>query len=167
MQFFPVTEALSSATLDQTPIAASAAGVVCGLLAQATPARFAVAGPSMGPLLRDGDEVIVRPATAADVRRGQLVLFRQHGRLTLHRCVGRGRAGELRTAADAAVQGVETVPPDRMLGVAVQRYRQGRARRLDTLAVRAGGMARYWVRPLRRWALRWRGVRGRPGATAP
>ena len=150
MQFFPVTEALSSATLDQTPIAASAAGVVCGLLAQATPARFAVAGPSMGPLLRDGDEVIVRPATAADVRRGQLVLFRQHGRLTLHRCVGRGRAGELR-----------------MLGVAVQRYRQGRARRLDTLAVRAGGMARYWVRPLRRWALRWRGVRGRPGATAP
>jgi len=121
----------------------------------------------MAPLLRDGDEVAVRPAAPAEVWRGHVVLFRQHGRLTLHRCVGRGPAGELRAAADAAVAGVETVPPDRLLGVAVRRRRQGRTRRLDSPAARAWGMARFWARPLRRWALRWRGVRAPPAAPAP
>jgi len=143
-----------------------AAAQVAELIAKGHAVRFGVGGPSMGPLLRDGDEVTVHPAAPAALRRGDLVLFRQHGRLTLHRYVGRGSRGLLKTAADAAVRGIEVVPPDRLLGVALLRHRDGRTRGLDTLAARARGLARYWLRPLRRWAIRRRFGRRATAAAA-
>lgn len=137
---------------DQT----SARAIVTALLESGNPVRFEPRGPSMRPTLRDGDTVLVHPATARPPRRGDVLLVRRHGRLVLHRMLGRDGAGGIRLAADAALQQVETVPADAVVGVASSRWRRGRERRLDRPLARWSGLLRYALRPLRRLAHRCR-----------
>ena len=139
-----------------------AKNLIEGLLLQRTPVAFRAGGPSMNPTIRDGDAVRIRPLDAGDPRCGAIVLFRQHGRLVLHRLVRRDRrTGAGYAVADAATEGGEWVAAGDFLGVAEWTQRGDRVHRLDGAASRAKGWLRHALRPVRR-AL----AIGRPAAHA-
>jgi signal peptidase I len=58
--------------------------------------RFGVYGTSMTPAIRPGDLVSVERAAVSEASLGEIVVFRRHGRLIVHRvvvkCGGRGEA---------------------------------------------------------------------------
>lgn len=136
------------------------ARIVTALLQQSVPVRLVVGGPSMRPFLHDGDEVTVQPLSCVTPQRGHIVLFRQHGRLTLHRFIQREPNGRWRMVADAALEGAELIEPTDALGVAVLRQRQERTQNLDGWIPRSVGLLCYTSRPVRRWLIRiWSATR--------
>ncbi len=136
------------------------------LLRNEHPVCLTVFGPSMRPTLRDGDRVQIVPSRAEELKQGDIALFRQHGRLSLHRLVGRAAEGRLFFAGDADLWRQELADPKDVLGRAAARERDARVLRLDCRVARLLGMTLFWSRPLRRlaWALR-NAARGRPAKT--
>ena len=125
--------------------------LVYALLVQGTPVHFLPRGPSMNPLMRDGDVVCVRPTHPAVLRAGYIVLCRQHNRLTLHRLIRHDAAGErCWIVADAAIRGIDCIPEADVIGLAETVRHGHHQRRLDTRYARWKGLARYYARPLRR-----------------
>jgi phage repressor protein C with HTH and peptisase S24 domain len=55
------------------------------LLREGRAVELPALGTSMRPLFAPGDALVVRPATVADVRPGDVVLVERHGRLCAHR----------------------------------------------------------------------------------
>ena len=87
----------------------------------------------MLPFLRHGDVLHVRPLPAAAVRVGDVICYAPSpGRLHLHRVVARDERGFV-TRGDALPY-VEDVPAAALLGRVIARERDGRVRRLDTVA---------------------------------
>lgn len=122
------------------------------LLADGTAVTFQAGGPSMTPTIRDGDLIEVAPVQLTDIRVGQILLFEQHRRLVLHRCVRICPQNKTFTmVADAALTGTDTIQADGLLGVALQRMRATRRTHLATPVARIKGWCRYALRPLRRW----------------
>lgn len=142
--------------------------IITSLLAQNTPVIFRAGGPSMTPTLRDGEPVQVRPLRPEDLRRGALLLYEKNGRTVLHRMVQfNRRSGTAWMTGDAALSGTEQIPQTAFIGIAQGVLRAGKTRRLDSPLARWLGLARFALRPLRKWALtqshRWR---TRPKATS-
>ncbi len=54
---------------------------------------FPISGTSMLPLLQEGDMVVIEAAGPGELRRGDVILFREEGRLIVHRLVGVKTAG--------------------------------------------------------------------------
>lgn len=90
----------------------------------------AVERTSMLPTLRPGDEVVV-DLEAREVRRGDLVAFRDGEKLIVHRLIGTGPA--LRTRGDNAPSADAPFPPDRLVGPVVELRRDGRRRPYRTV----------------------------------
>jgi hypothetical protein len=132
--------------------------IVASLLRRDTPVRFKAHGPSMNPTLRDGDLVQVIPPQIRRLRRGAIVLFQQHGRLTLHRLIGfaGSRPSRLLVCGDASVAGYETTAREHILGIAVWVKQGGRQRDLFGPSARLRGLLRYYARPLRRFLIQVR-----------
>jgi hypothetical protein len=82
--------------------------------------RFQARGASMASTIRDGEMVYVRPASEADLRRGDIVLVKNGFGFRLHRLV-RADAGRdlFITRGDGALQDDPAVGRDQILGVAV------------------------------------------------
>jgi len=59
-----------------------------------------VAGSSMLPALWPGDMLSVRPCAASELEPGSIIVFRQHGRLVVHRLIHRS-GDRLLTQGDA------------------------------------------------------------------
>jgi signal peptidase I len=55
-----------------------------------------LSGTSMEPLLRAGDVVTVRCVPPEELKRGDLIAFREHGCIIVHRLIGKGRRGDLK-----------------------------------------------------------------------
>ncbi|MFN2156547.1 MAG: signal peptidase I [Anaerolineae bacterium] len=64
------------------------------LVAQGTSFLLCVYGASMYPTIRDGDVVQVRPVKAGEIGIGDIFLFRNSGRLFVHRLVAKSRQGD-------------------------------------------------------------------------
>ncbi len=125
--------------------------IVTGLLRQNIAVHFQAKGPSMNPVIRSGDVVLVRPLAANEPKPGAICLYQAHGRLVLHRTIGRSKdADTFRFTGDAALHGEETVLRNDILGLAESLTRRGRERALDTALVRFAGRWRWIIRPLRR-----------------
>ncbi len=125
--------------------------IVTALLTQHTPVTFAPRGPSMTPLIRDGDIVAVRPVTMDGTRAGHILLYQRHNRLILHRMIRRNRkTGYYLLAADAALSGADHIDGTAILGVATTVTRAGRTKSLDDTRARLAGLTRYYTRPIRR-----------------
>lgn len=136
-----------------SPSTPDAREIVAALLHQRTGISFRAGGPSMNPTIRDGDVVAVQPAHANAIRRGSVVLYENHGRLVLHRCLYRDRqTHRMFAVGDAAVQGGDWIPAADVLGAAESARRGNRIRRLDTRRARWAGLLRFALRPLRRAA---------------
>lgn len=125
------------------------AEMILALLDRGEEVRFRAGGQSMTPTIRDGEIVGVRPLRGNPPLRGAIVLYRAHDRLILHRLIKiTGNTAE--TIADAAWSGKETIPLAAIAGTGVRVMRKDRSRRLDRGLDRWLGMARYWLRPVRR-----------------
>jgi len=100
--------------------------------------RVLARGGSMLPFLRDGDIVLVRPATVAKVRIGDVICYEPpSGGLCLHRVIARKERGFV-TRGDALAY-AEVVPDPTVLGVVAARERRGRRSALDTPLARWRG----------------------------
>ena len=135
------------------------------ILRQGGSFRFRVGGSSMIPFVRDGDLLTIAPVDAADLRIGDVALYRTHlDRVVAHRVVGRAiRDGELvlETRGDARLVSDSPVPASRVLGRAVRLQRGDRVRRLDRGPWRLAARIWVWVHPLRCAAARLvRSVKG-------
>ena len=121
-------------------------------------------GTSMLPFLQEGDLVIVRPIAWDELRRGDIVTYRNGDKFPTHR-VSNKRADRLSLRCDGRVARKFHVKPDDILGRAEVRFRDGhwitttdpewrRARRRAMARV----MARSWKRALRNrlWPARQR-----------
>lgn len=141
----------------------------------------AITGHSMRPLLRPGDEALIRHGPAG-VGRGDIVAFRLGEAFAAHRVIAvRRREGGtfLLTGGDNNTGFDPEIPLDQLIGrvIAIRRGRQ--IMRLDTFAWRVAGtvlawlwlggrQAQRWVRRIRRPLVGERGKRdrqpGQPGA---
>ncbi|MGD9611317.1 MAG: hypothetical protein AB7V22_00260 [Kiritimatiellia bacterium] len=108
----------------------------------------------MHPTLRDGDVVTIQPRPPGTLRRGSVVLYRICARLVLHRyTINEKRTNQVFAVGDAALAGGDWIPAADVLGVAQSVAGPDRIRRLDTRFARWAGLARFYLRPLRRLAV--------------
>lgn len=117
------------------------------------PLPFEVTGDSMYPTLRRGDRIIIEPLDRSP-RPGEIVVFLRR-QLVSHRFLG----GE-RCRGDNFLDPDPPVPPDRIVGVARYRLRDGRQTALSRRMPLAARAHRLYLRA--RW-IAWRLLR-RPGA---
>ncbi|MGV8042265.1 MAG: S26 family signal peptidase [Thermoanaerobaculaceae bacterium] len=104
------------------------------LLKSGIPVRFCAPGRSMGPTIRDGDEIEVAPLGGRRIGRGTVVLYRGWGGVIAHRVLAVREALSVR--GDASFGSGESVSRSEVLGVVVAVRRNGRWRRLDGVAGR-------------------------------
>jgi hypothetical protein len=95
------------------------------LLGQGRRVRFRAAGPSMEPTIRNGEVIIVSPAAASGLRRGDIAFYRTERGLIAHRVVGLVSSNPrvFRVRGDAPGCSDESVGEQQILGqvVAVER----------------------------------------------
>lgn len=98
------------------------------LLARGYGVRFRASGGSMRPAICDGDLITVAPAAEGRVLPGNVIVYRDRGRLFAHRIVSvkvdeHGRRSGVLLRGDAALACDAPVSADQVLGevVAVQR----------------------------------------------
>jgi hypothetical protein len=70
--------------------------VVLELLGGGSPVRFRASGDSMYPSIRDGERITVAPVAVDDLASGDVLLYRQGGRLLAHRLVVQSGSGAAR-----------------------------------------------------------------------
>ena len=128
--------------------------IIAALLQQRTPISFVAGGPSMNPTIRDGESVFIKPLSAGVLPHGSVILYRNYGRIKVHRCTfNNKRINRVFTVGDAAVAGGDWIPAADILGVVESVQRDGRIRRLDTRRARWAGLLRFYARPLRQMAV--------------
>jgi hypothetical protein len=141
-------------------------GVVDGLLADGFQVQFRAAGRSMLPAVRDGDHLVVAPAGAREVARGDVVLAATARGLVAHRIaavsVDAVGARTFTLRGDASLEADRPVPAARLYGRVVAVERAGRR---VPLPARLGLARRALVRlrPVLAAARAWLG----PGRTQP
>jgi hypothetical protein len=126
---------------------------VTKLLATGEPVCFTAHGPSMNPVIPDGTTVLVVPVVGNPIRPGCVLLYRQHGRLILHRCIRQDRERRCWMTGDAGLRGGEWIASDAILGIAESMETAGHTRQLNSLVARSAGRLHYYTRPWRRLAL--------------
>jgi signal peptidase I len=95
--------------------------------------RLRVSGVSMEPTITDGEVVRVRPVSAEQIRRGDVIVFHMEGRLVAHRVsrvLKSGSEGLFVTRGDAMQESDLPVSADQILGVVDSVERSGKAVRL-------------------------------------
>jgi signal peptidase I len=88
--------------------------------------RARVVSNSMYPVIRRGDQVLVERARPDKVRFGDIVVFRQDEKLTVHRVIGKRKVGDeyhFQEKGDASLQS-SLVPPKGIIGRVVNIRKQ-------------------------------------------
>jgi hypothetical protein len=113
-------------------------GLAAQSLRRGNTLRLRARGSSMLPFVLDGDVLVVRAASAAEVEIGDVICYEPPaGGLCLHRVIARRGRGFV-TRGDALTY-VEMVPDTTVLGLVVARERAGRRAALDTTRARRRG----------------------------
>ncbi len=90
--------------------------------------RFRVGSWSMYPALRKGDQLMVEPASPAQLQVGDLLLFHHHGQLICHRLLSLENVGpgaRIVTKGDATTGPGEVLEPGQILGRVVAEIMRG------------------------------------------
>lgn len=103
------------------------------ILARGTSLRFQARGNSMRPFIKDGDILGIKPIEATEVQVGDVILFRQGGRILVHRVVKRHVENEvmLIVKGDSHLRPDGPVHPDQLLGKVTSVEREGKKISLD------------------------------------
>ena len=130
------------------------ASELTALAASTSGSRVRVTGGSMLPLLRPGMVVDIAGAPVAP-RIGELLVFRNHKGLIVHRVVRRRGASGVMTCGDACPENPEWTSFDAVVGRARAVWSDERvdARRIDGFAFRIAGWLLARTRPLRATAV--------------
>ena len=105
------------------------------LLRRGNAVQFRANGQSMSPNLQDGDDVVVAPANASEVRPGDVILTRGRVGLQVHRVESVDSLGQVITRGDS---GQENDPPaGHLFGKVIVAERAGK------LSAMTGGLARF------------------------
>ncbi len=112
--------------------------------------RFRAEGGSMHPAIRGGDAIVVEPVAPADIRTGDVVLYRTAERVIAHRVIGVdagiGASPVFTLRGDAAGSAEEPVESHQVLGRVAAVERKGWGARLrDLLGASFGFRARAAV----------------------
>jgi hypothetical protein len=130
------------------------ADVCSDLLSQGFSVTFRAPGWSMHPTIRDGEIITAEPVAPAQVKRGEVVLYRVGEALLAHRIVrlltGNGYDHFL-LRGDAPGARTEGVPAGQILGRVVCTVRDHKRVRLSTAGARLLWFARHIGYRLRRW----------------
>ena len=115
------------------------------VLARGARLRFQARGGSMGPLIRDGDILEVRPIKVAEARVGDVIFFRGHrGNMLAHRLVRKTQTERGETAliakGDSASQYDRPVRPDQLFGKVISIERRQKRVRLDRGLIKLIGL---------------------------
>jgi hypothetical protein len=102
------------------------ASLCADLLRNGHSIRFAATGPSMSPVIRDGDVVTIEPCAEGELRRWDVVYYATPRGPTLHRVV-RLRGSLVEVRGDALDSQGELVPVTAVLGRLVSVCRAGQA----------------------------------------
>jgi hypothetical protein len=123
---------------------ATFAALTAELMAEGDGLRFRAHGRSMKPFIRDGDVLVIARIAPAELRTGDVALFRSRGGSVLAhrvcRSVGRGEKTRWTTRGDALFMLDSSFGPDRLLGRVVTVERGGRIRRMDAGFGRSAGL---------------------------
>ena len=134
------------------PTDAAFVDVVSDLLSRGHSVRFRAKGGSMRPTIREGEAITVAPAPPAEIRRGDVILYRSARGVIAHRVasVARLPTGTLVfiPRGDASQDRDDPVEEGAILGRVVTVERSGRA--LDPAALRARALAVAWAAAARR-----------------
>ena len=127
------------------------------LLRRGRSVRFRAPGRSMQPAILDGDLITVEPVSLADIKRGDIILYRSTMGVTAHRVVriyrGNGSATLFILRGDAPGSPDERVDSQDVLGKVVWLHRGGRL--VDPYSWRAmvyrtallsGSRLKRWIR---------------------
>ncbi len=117
--------------------------LVNGLLASGLGFRFQAKGRSMLPLIRDGEMLHVQRTNAAQLKVGDIVLFRQDSKFKAHRII-RKRKDEFVTRGDAGLEPDGAIQGEAIVGkvVAKECVQSGRTVSLEGLKARYSFVAR-------------------------
>ncbi|HYR02947.1 MAG TPA: S24/S26 family peptidase [Syntrophobacteria bacterium] len=128
---------------------------VCGdLLTHGFSVRFRAPGWSMHPTIRDGEIITAEPVAPAQVKTGEVVLYRVGEALLAHRVVGLRRPDgcpRLLVRGDAPGAQIEGVTAGQILGRVVCAARGQKIVRLSTAKARVLWFVRHMGYRLRRW----------------
>jgi signal peptidase I len=105
------------------------------LVDQGTNFLLCVYGSSMYPTIRDGDVVQVRPVEPGEIGIGDIFLFRNTGRLFVHRLIAKARQGDrllLIAKGDANPRPDKQVEHSEVLGKIVEVRRRRHRRSLES-----------------------------------
>lgn len=131
------------------PRAASAlfADFVQEFIAQGQSFRFQARGGSMWPTIKDGELLHIQPIGKNSLRRGDIVLFNQGGRLKAHRIVAL-QTEHVVTRGDACADSDGLVPQSDILGLVTAKECSETGRIVSTVGRSA--QLRFMPRQLRR-----------------
>ncbi|HXZ28369.1 MAG TPA: hypothetical protein VEG08_10270, partial [Terriglobales bacterium] len=123
------------------------------LAARGVPFRFRARGQSMAPAILDGEILEVCPVASAELRRGDIVLFREGTRFKAHRLLRADHAaGNFLTRGDSSQEADAPVQAHQIVGKVVTTLRGGR--RGGNLGPLAWRLRSAW-RQFRRLPLSW------------
>jgi signal peptidase I len=129
------------------PTDAAFVDVVSDLLRRGHSVRFRASGGSMHPTIREGEAITVARARPAEIRRGEVILYRLGRGVIAHRVarIAQRPDGTLVfiPRGDASQSGDQPVEELAILGRVVTVERNGRA--LDPAALRARVLAFAWA----------------------
>jgi phage repressor protein C with HTH and peptisase S24 domain len=125
------------------------------LLRRGQSIRFRAPGRSMQPTIRDGEVITVEPVSLADVKRGDIILYRSHMGVTAHRVTRiqkkDGTADLMILRGDAPGSPDELVLPRQVLGKVVWVERGGRLIAPWSWRAMIYRTLRFSVSRLKRW----------------
>jgi len=120
------------------------AALTVELMAEGGGLRFRAHGRSMRPFILDGDVLVIERISPANLRTGDIALFRSRGGSVLAhrvcRSVGKGEQTSWTTRGDALFMQDPSFGEDRLLGRVATVERGGRIRRVDAGLGRLAGV---------------------------
>jgi signal peptidase I len=117
--------------------------------------RFCAHGMSMKPTILHGDFVTVEPIDASEIKRGDIVLYRDRDHVIAHRVVGLTASRRFLFCGDGKETADPPIRPDQILGRVVALERDGHSLRLHRHWMQMLYVARFHVSRFRLRLAQW------------
>jgi signal peptidase I len=122
--------------------------------------RFCAHGMSMNPTILHGDFVTVEPIEPSEIRRGDIVLYRDRDHVIAHRVVGLTASKRFLFCGDGRETADPPVRPDQILGRVVALERDGHPLHFHRRWMQVLYVVRFYFSRFRVRLAQWLGTSG-------